>query len=202
MAGLARRLYFLATTFSGSTKAAALSHAAYRRSAIRQLHMRYIVKLGAAICLFSTIGCLRGTSGPPADTLEKNPLDHASVAEVMTVEMGGSRIEIKEAFDERSSARKTIDALTANRRCESKSDCRWLPLGSLPCGGPRTYTVYSHGLIRTWRLKRLSEKHMAADAKLNRLLGRVSICPYIAPPEIDCVDDVCRIMSRHPFDQG
>lgn len=164
--------------------------------------MHYFLKLGTAIYLFGTIGCLNGTSAPQADTLEKDAFEHASVAEVMAVEMGESRIEIREAFDERTSARKTIDTLTANRRCESKSDCRWLPLGSLPCGGPRTYTVYSHGLIRTWRLKRLSEKHMAADAKLNRLLGRVSICPYIAPPEIDCVDDVCTIMSRHPLDQG
>ena len=82
--------------------------------------------------------------------------------------------------------------------CSARSNCRVIPVGSKPCGGPWSYAVYSTATTDSAALAVAVQRYNAAEAELNRKLGRVSDCSFVAPPKLDCVDGMCAPASSPP----
>lgn len=75
--------------------------------------------------------------------------------------------------------------------CLSNVQCRYVPFGAKPCGGPWTYLVYSIKTTDSILLAETAADYTEREARLNRELGRVSDCRAISPPRLDCVDSRC-----------
>jgi hypothetical protein len=83
-------------------------------------------------------------------------------------------------------------ALAKPGGCEQASQCRTAPVGSKPCGGPRTYLVYcprttDEGAL----LRKLDELRRAEDAR-NRKEGMMSDCSLTPEPKVDVIGGSCR----------
>lgn len=75
--------------------------------------------------------------------------------------------------------------------CTDRSQCRAMPLGAKPCGGPFSYVVYSTITVDSVRLAAAVDAYTAYQAVLNKELGLVSDCRFVAPPAVDCVAGLC-----------
>ena len=71
------------------------------------------------------------------------------------------------------------------------SQCRLTAFGAKPCGGPRTYLVYSLEATDSTRLARAVAMYTTEDARLNQELGRASDCGLVTPPQITFVAGQC-----------
>jgi hypothetical protein len=75
--------------------------------------------------------------------------------------------------------------------CTDRSQCRVMPLGAKPCGGPSSYVVYSTTTADSVRLAVAVQEYTAYQAALNEKLGLVSDCRFLPPPAVDCRTGVC-----------
>jgi len=94
--------------------------------------------------------------------------------------------------------REAVARQVGGLRCSEQSQCRFLPIGSKPCGGPWSYLLYSKVTTDSAALAVAVERYNAAEAELNRKLGRVSDCGFVSPPKLDCVEGVCTRASGAP----
>ncbi len=92
--------------------------------------------------------------------------------------------------------RQAVASRVGTTRCVDRSQCRAMPLGSKPCGGPWSYVVYSTATTDSGALALAVQRYNVADAELNRKLGRVSDCSFVSPPKLDCVLGFCAPDSR------
>jgi hypothetical protein len=76
-------------------------------------------------------------------------------------------------------------------RCSEPGQCRFVPVGSKPCGGPWSYLLYSTVTTDSTALALAAQRYNAAEAQLKRQLGRVSDCSFVPPPKPDCVQGLC-----------
>jgi hypothetical protein len=92
----------------------------------------------------------------------------------------------------------TLDAelrrLIGAAACDTGTDCRTLPLGAKPCGGPARYVVYSmRGLDEAafrsvvTELNRLQRRQADALARA----GAVSDCSIVSDPGAECRAGQC-----------
>ncbi len=84
-----------------------------------------------------------------------------------------------------------VRALIADSGCWSIAQCRALPLGAKPCGGPWSYAVYSTEATDSSALAAAVGRYNAHENELNRREGRVSDCQFVSPPLLECVDGHC-----------
>lgn len=84
-----------------------------------------------------------------------------------------------------------IDALIGVPYASDLSQCRVLPVGSKPCGGPWRYKVYSASQTDTTQLYRLAEEYAALERRLNAREGRISTCDVTMAPTLALEDGVC-----------
>jgi hypothetical protein len=89
------------------------------------------------------------------------------------------------------SLRHTILSLVAEPSCKDVGECRALPFGAKPCGGPWSYLVFSTQVTDSTELARVVRQYGEREAELNRELGRVSDCQMVAPAKLECVAGRC-----------
>ena len=77
--------------------------------------------------------------------------------------------------------------------CDTVTQCRSIAYGSKPCGGPWSYLIYSTQTTDSTRLAAAVAEYNACEARLNRELGRMSDCRYVAVPKLACVAARCSV---------
>jgi hypothetical protein len=75
--------------------------------------------------------------------------------------------------------------------CQEPAQCRAAGYGNKPCGGPRSYLIYSILTTDSARLATALERYNEWDATRNRQLGTVSNCLFEAPPRLACSAGRC-----------
>jgi len=79
--------------------------------------------------------------------------------------------------------------------CSESVGCNYIAFGSKPCGGPRTYLVFSNDVNLT-HLKDLVTKYNEMDNLYNIQTKAISDCSFLLPPnEIKCINGVCTIIN-------
>ena len=79
--------------------------------------------------------------------------------------------------------------------CSESLGCNYIAFGSKPCGGPRTYLVFSN-TINLPQLQTMVTEYNEMDHLRNIQTNAVSDCSVPSPPnEIGCVNGVCMIIN-------
>ena len=79
--------------------------------------------------------------------------------------------------------------------CSESVGCGFIAFGSKPCGGPRTYLLFSNSVNLT-KLQEMVKNYNEMDELYNIQTGAVSDCMYALPPtEVKCVNGVCTIIK-------
>ena len=92
-----------------------------------------------------------------------------------------------------------VDRLEAEARalakadgCGATSQCRAAPVGSRPCGGPRTYVVYCAATTDSAALYRKLDELKVAEEAYNKKTGLASTCEFRTPPAVESQGGSCR----------
>jgi hypothetical protein len=79
--------------------------------------------------------------------------------------------------------------------CSESVGCGFIAFGSKPCGGPRTYLLFSNSVNLT-KLQEMVKAYNEMDELHNIQTNAVSDCMYQMPPtEVKCVNGVCTIIK-------
>jgi hypothetical protein len=70
--------------------------------------------------------------------------------------------------------------------CSIDSDCRALPMGSRPCGGPAEYRPYSIRGTDEGALERLAAEHQRLSAQLDAQRPVAGACVVLETPTAHC----------------
>lgn len=90
-----------------------------------------------------------------------------------------------------NASKKAIQDLAATSICNSTFTCKFIALGSKPCGGPWSYLVYSTS-IDTEKLEKMVEAYNKKEADFNEKWGSVSDCMFVSPPSsVNCENNTC-----------
>lgn len=73
------------------------------------------------------------------------------------------------------------------------AQCKVIPFGSKPCGGPARYLVYSTAKTDESRLKQLVNEFNQLAKKINQEGNIISDCRFVTEPEVKLADGVCSI---------
>ena len=97
---------------------------------------------------------------------------------------------------EQLEAKKTaIENYINSFSCSESLGCNYIAFGSKPCGGPRTYLVFSN-TINLPQLQTMVTEYNEMDHLRNIQTNAVSDCSVPLPPnEIGCVNGVCTIIN-------
>jgi hypothetical protein len=85
-----------------------------------------------------------------------------------------------------------IDAMIEDRSCAEDGQCRLMPFGAKPCGGPWTYKVYSAATVDPVTLSARVEVYNAYNRELNVKYGLISDCSFALMPDVGCIDGRCQ----------
>lgn len=83
-------------------------------------------------------------------------------------------------------SRATLAALVGEARCDSDTQCRTLPVGASPCGGPEGYLAWSANATDAAALAAEAERYAAARRNANQRSGRVGTCVFLDDPGAYC----------------
>ncbi|KQQ88876.1 hypothetical protein ASF77_09160 [Massilia sp. Leaf139] len=86
-----------------------------------------------------------------------------------------------------------IRALIGNAACTDASQCRTLPIGARPCGGPEAYLAYSTSSSPEAQLLALAERHKQERAAIHAASGMMSNCRFMPDPGAVCVAGTCQL---------
>jgi hypothetical protein len=89
-------------------------------------------------------------------------------------------------------------ALAVAGGCEDVSQCRAAPVGVQACGGPRGYVVYCAATTDEKALLKALARLARREERFNRQCDIVSICIFIAEPELELVNGECRAVVPAP----
>ena len=79
--------------------------------------------------------------------------------------------------------------------CSESVGCSFIAFGSKPCGGPRTYLLFSNSVNLT-KLQEMVKTYNEMDELYNIQTNAVSDCMYVLPPtEVKCVNGICTIIK-------
>jgi len=83
-------------------------------------------------------------------------------------------------------------ALAQADGCGEEGQCRTAPVGSRPCGGPRTYVVYCATSTDTMALFAKLRELERAEEEYNKKTGMASTCEFREPPNVELSNASCR----------
>lgn len=85
-----------------------------------------------------------------------------------------------------SPSRTALANLVGEARCDSDAQCRTLPIGASPCGGPEAYLAWSTVRTDAAALSAEAERYAVARREAHQRSGRVGICVFLDDPGTWC----------------
>jgi hypothetical protein len=84
-----------------------------------------------------------------------------------------------------------IDQIIGEATCDLTNQCRVIPVGSKPCGGPWSYRAYSTVDTDVSALETTVTRFSSLQAELNQRTGADSDCMLVTEPAVRCVSGRC-----------
>ena len=85
----------------------------------------------------------------------------------------------------------TIQTMANTSICSEEFECRYIPFGSKPCGGPWGFLVYSTS-VDTLALTSLVEEYNLLETDYNNNCNAISDCSVPQPPiGFECENNQC-----------
>lgn len=92
--------------------------------------------------------------------------------------------DLSQLQDSLQEVRAEIDSVIGNAQANTLSQCRLLPLGSRPCGGPSSYVAYSTAVTDSSALAELAGIYRSLMERRNEETGAFSTCEMLSPPDL------------------
>ena len=90
-----------------------------------------------------------------------------------------------------NSLKSEIENLANASVCSDANTCKFIGLGSKPCGGPWEYLVYSES-IHEEKLEQLVDNYNKKEKDFNVKWGAISDCSITNPPSnLKCENNIC-----------
>lgn len=87
-----------------------------------------------------------------------------------------------------------LQRLTADKSCVQTAQCKVLPVGHRPCGGPEQYLVYSNQTTDEKLLAITSARYKKLKQEQQQRLGLRSTCQMLPEPLAACQQQQCRLL--------
>ena len=84
-----------------------------------------------------------------------------------------------------------IDAFIGTPECDGINDCRSLPFGAKPCGGPWSFKIFALSAADSATLDTMIHEYNVFNAELNGEYGWASDCMIVEEPFLDCLGGRC-----------
>jgi hypothetical protein len=123
----------------------------------------------------------------------ETPAPAATAGGTAEGEAGGGAAGGDSAQIARLEAEARLLARTAG--CAAAGQCRTAPVGSRPCGGPRTYLAYCAATTDTAALLAKLDELRRAEDEYNRKSGMMSTCEFRTPPRVELAGGSCRMVE-------
>jgi hypothetical protein len=145
-----------------------------------------------AFVLATAMGC---TGAPPRDGGDAGPPAAQAPAPPPSSQPGASNGGAE--TDSAKLARLELEAraMAQPGGCGEEGQCRTAPVGSRPCGGPRTYIVYCAATTDTAALFAKLQELARAEEEYNRKQGLGSTCEFREPPNVELSGGSCRAVD-------
>ena len=130
-----------------------------------------------------------GTDTPPA---EQTPGGTGGVGDEAGDGTGGAQDDSTRIAMLEAQAR----VLARTEGCREGGQCRMAPVGSRPCGGPRTFLPYCAATTDSAALFRKLAELARAEEAFNRERGLASTCELRQPPLPELAGGVCRAAAE------
>lgn len=88
----------------------------------------------------------------------------------------------------------------AEPRCGDAAQCKAVPLGSKPCGGPTEFIVTCGTAKNAAALEAKAKQASAAEQRLNEKEQRMGTCTALAPPTLKLEGGRCTAAPVKPTD--
>lgn len=87
--------------------------------------------------------------------------------------------------------RRRIEREVGAAPAQRLAQCRAMPIGAKPCGGPQSYVVYSTAASSEQKLQELARQYTEAEQKYNRVTETFGTCVHVMPPEVHLRNGTC-----------
>ena len=84
-----------------------------------------------------------------------------------------------------------LDLLVGEASCSELSECRALPFGAKPCGGPWEYLIYSSINSDTLKIKEKVDEYNEWNEVINERYSYTSECSEAEAPQLLCLNGKC-----------
>ena len=144
---------------------------------MKNITLNLFTRLGCALLLTASTACSGVASTPNAP---------ASVAPA-----AGAPAPVSAAAPAAGTLRQQMTAAIGNAACDTSAQCRSLPLGHRPCGGPEAFAAYSTKSGNAANIVRLAAEESAARKEQNERSGVMSTCQAMLDPGAVCEAGRC-----------
>lgn len=87
-----------------------------------------------------------------------------------------------------------LQRLTADKSCQQSTQCKVLPVGHRPCGGPEQYIVYSSKSTDEKLLAITNDRYKKLKQEQQQRLGLRSTCQLVPEPVAACQQQQCSLL--------
>ncbi|WP_296298879.1 hypothetical protein [Rheinheimera sp.] len=87
-----------------------------------------------------------------------------------------------------------LQRLTADKSCQQSTQCKVLPVGHRPCGGPEQYMVYSSKSTDEKLLAITNDRYKKLKQEQQQRLGLRSTCQIVPEPVAACQQQQCSLL--------
>ena len=84
-----------------------------------------------------------------------------------------------------------LDLLVGEASCSELNECRALPFGAKPCGGPWEYLIYSSINSDTLKIQEKVDEYNEWNEVINARYGYSSDCSQAEAPQLLCLNGKC-----------
>jgi len=88
-----------------------------------------------------------------------------------------------------------VERQVGDAQCDVDSQCRTVPVGNKPCGGPERWLAWSAVVSDEAELHRSIDQYTFAQARLQRARGLVSNCAIVPDPGATCRAGHCVLQA-------
>ncbi len=103
----------------------------------------------------------------------------------------GDEFDEKDDLAQLAALKKEILSLAGEADCSGIGECKLLPLGAKPCGGPWEYLIYSTAGTDSMKIREKVDEHNKLNEVINKRYGYMSDCMVVEPPILVCVNGKC-----------
>ncbi len=96
--------------------------------------------------------------------------------------------------------KKDVRAVAKPAGCTQAAQCKVLPMGARPCGGPTEFVIYCATATDEKLLTEKANAVTEAEKAMNAASGAMGTCVALAAPKVTWVSGVCAAAQQKPAD--